>query len=456
MADSYPTQPLRGFSRTQGAHACRVLRIERFSEIASIVARARDSGQALSLRGCGLSYGDSSFHRHALVLDLSRLNRFHEIDRATGRVRIEPGVNFRDLFQVMGPHGWGPGVTPGLSDVTVGGALAFDVHGKNHRRAGGFSRSVRSFDLRTADGERVSITRETEPELFTATVGGAGLTGVIERMELQLYPLTSARVKVHSEAVVGVDSAIKALEARAEMNSVVYWGDLLNARRSGRTLGVVLATEPDSNAPAFNPEEWAAPVKRPPLHLIAPAYNSLSMRLFNKLFGWRATHGGESKSVGERTSRFPWDGMATWNRLYGAPGFFEYQFVVPASTAVGIVSEVADRTIKSDADCYLFAMKLMSEGEGLLSYGLRDGVSILMDFPATRQAASLLASFDAIIASAGGRIHLAKDSRMTAAAASAIYSDALDSFRGTLARIDPANMFTNAMADRLALRDEST
>jgi len=437
-----------GFSRTlKGKSAC--ARPEKRAGAAALIGDCAASGRTLTVRGGGHSYGDAAFGRGGVVLDVSRLNRIHHADWTSGAVIAEPGLTFRELFMIAGPKGFAPAVAPGFSAITIGGAFAMDVHGKNHRRAGGFSRCVRAIDLRLANGDLLHCSREENADIFAASAGGLGRTGAIERLHLALAPAPPSLMRQETIPVDGLGAALARLEENTGAASVVYWGDLLNARDADAVKGAVIAAAPDPAAPPIEAGDWA-PLAAPPLGLLAPFYNELSNRAFNAAYGrkLRAARGGASVPL--RAHLFTWDGLSAWNRLYGRRGFFEYQFVLPGEHKDRI-GTILNRLIENGARPYLFAMKLMQAGEGLLSYGAKDGVSVLVDMPATARARAALDAADDAVADAGGRIHLAKDSRLGAAAFQRLYASSLPAFRAVVGRVDPDGVFASAMTARLGL-----
>lgn len=448
MSSKASERSFQGYSRVLSGRA-RCFRPEKLSHVKSIIDECRASGCTITARGAGLSYGDASFCDGGAVVDFSRLNRIHAADWNTGALIVEPGLLFREVFKVAGPRGWSLAVTPGTSSVSIGGAVAMDIHGKNHRRAGGFSQCVMGIDLRLADGGLIHCSRNENQDVFKATIGGLGKTGFIERIHLTLSPVTSNSVVSAVTPVNGVDEALSTLDAHRDAEWVVYWGDLLNASAPDFIKGAVIISRSGEPAHKLDAAQWA-PEQSPPLHLLAPVYNTLSNRVFNALYG-RKLRAAKQPSTGElRSHLFTWDKLHNWNRLYGRSGFFEYQFVVPYKNR-SVIEEVMTILIAEKIPAYLFAMKLMQAGEGDLSYGAEDGVSVLFDTPASPRAKVVLKKLDGIIAANHGRVHLAKDSRLDAAAVESIYGDSLDAWRKVIERVDPQGLFSSAMSRRLGL-----
>lgn len=437
-----------GFSNVLGGK-CACYRPEKLSQVSKLVSACAEQGVSVTARGAGYTYGDAAFaEEENVAIDFSRLNRIHAANWETGELIVEPGMTFRDLVSVAGPRGWLPPVTPGLSEITLGGALAMDIHGKNHRRAGGFSSCVVSVDLRLASGELIRCSREDNSDIFHAIIGGLGLVGIFERLQLQLAPSDGASVKTSVYRTDGVDATFEMLEHHAEAQSVVYWGDLLNAKSIDEVRGAVIVTERAESNPKIKSEDWRR-INSAPLHLATPFYNSFTNKVFNRMYAARLRSIASPHETDLRAHLFTWDKLSTWNFLYGRRGFFEYQFALPNKERAKIKEILT--TIASQAQPYLFAAKLLKSGEGFLSYGIENGISVLIDMPATQRARRVLDDADQIVASAGGRIHLAKDSRISAAAFRNIYGIDAENFKNIIRKFDPEGVFASAMTARLGL-----
>lgn len=436
--------------------------------------RVKDIAEAVSggtvsqlcLRGRGLSYGDASLldgHTDLgrQVLSLQALDRIYSADWETGVVVVEPGITIREVMRLSLPHGWMLPTTPGYSEISIGGALAFDIHGKNHRQAGGFSRCTRRFELMLPSGETLNVTRESEPELFQATVGGMGMTGVILALELQLSPLPGAEIKTEKISFTGLPALIEALQSdkATDADYVVSWIDLLNCAGNIETAKAALIVSNwtgQAEASSYASENWL-PRKAPPLKMIAPFFNTFSNQIVNRALASFSMKTAKPKPVPLRSHLFSWDTLASWNNLYGKQGFVEYQIAVPDCHAE-VLCDVASRLVSSGTAIYLAAAKLLSEGEGYLSYGIKNGISILFDMPGATNL-DVLDECDDMIARVGGRVHLAKDSRLKAAAFGKIFGAALQDQKDVISRVDPDGKMNSALLDRVwpnrAILDEA-
>ncbi len=361
-------------------------------------------------RGNGRSYGDSCLSDGGTLVDVRGLDRFLDFDPATGRLACEAGVLLGDILELVVPRGWFLPVTPGTRLVTVGGAIANDVHGKNHHRRGSFGGHILSLELLRTDGQRIVCGPDLESEWFRATVGGLGLTGLITRAELQLVPVPGPWLEVESLRFRDLD-AFFALAAESDRTHeyTVAWIDCL---ASGRDLGRGLFlranhTEAD-RSPAKPPPALRVPFTPP----ISPV-NGLTLRLFNELY-YRLPRA--ERSVQHYLSYFyPLDSVLDWNRLYGPKGFVQYQCVVPPNTAPAVLRRILDLIAASGRGSFLSVLKMFGDipGKGLLSFA-RPGATLALDFPfAGAPTLALLDELDGVVLEAGGAVYPAKDARMS-------------------------------------------
>jgi len=392
-------------------------------------------------RGMGRSYGDAAQLNGGLVLDTTRLKGF-SLDRAHGTVTAGAGVTLGELLNALVPEGWMVPVVPGTQHVTVGGAIASDIHGKNHGVAGTFGSHVETLDLVTAEGEVLDLF--PEKELFAATLGGMGLTGVITRATVRLSAVSGPWLSVDSDRVRGLDDALAALLASGGPHRVA-WLDLLGSP-AGR--GIVTRAEhvdaprpgrPTVRARATVPRRWPSGVLRPS-----------AVRAFNELRFRRAPvrQRGHLESIGSHL--FPLDGLDAWPRLYGAAGFVQYQLVVPFAQE-GVLHTVIERLRRTRVPCYLAVLKDFGEsGDAPLSFPIA-GWTLALDFPRIAPGLdALLDGFDELVAGAGGRVYLSKDARMGRATLEAMYPR-LDEWRRVREKADPERLWRSDLAQRTGL-----
>jgi decaprenylphospho-beta-D-ribofuranose 2-oxidase len=407
-------------------------------------------------RGLGRSYNNAAQNDGGLVIKTTLLNRIASIDAAAGEVVCEAGVSLEQLMIAALPYGWFVPVSPGTRQVTIGGAIAADVHGKNHHRAGSFARHVRWFDLVLPSGEQVHVSPDGNPKLFWATAGGMGLTGVILRAAIQLTRVETARVKVDTVRAADLDDAMACLaEADGRYGYTVAWLDCL-AR--GKHLGRAVITNGDFASPADLPaaEQRDALAFRPVARLRAPRacppglMNRYTIALFNEAWYRKAPRrrDGEIQTIG--AFFHPLDGIRNWNTVYGPRGFRQYQFVVPFG-AEQTVRRSLELISRAGAPSFVTVLKRFGPADdGYLSFPA-PGWTLALDFPAgTPGLAGLLNRLDEDIIAVGGRVYLAKDSRVSPGSFEAMYPR-LAEFRALRADIDPDALLVSDLSRRLGL-----
>lgn len=434
--------PLQGWGR---AHTARVeaARPERLSELAHAVASAA-SRNGVAAFGAGRSYGDNALNDGGNTVLTERLDRILAFDPATGAIAVEPGVTFNRLLQTFLPRGWLVPVTPGTAFATLGGALAADVHGKNHETAGSFGRHVRWFDLLTPDGETRRVTPDDDPELFRATIGGMGLTGVILGLCLRLERVGSNAALVRERRIGDLDGFLAAFAERDQPYSVGWIDALARGRAQGR--GILETARPaEATVPEPSPRRHKVPVDFPGF-----ALNGVSVSAFNALYWRRVPAAGRERPVHWSRFLYPLDSILDWNRIYGKRGFRQFQCVVPFDGGEAALRRLLDEIAKSRAASFLAVLKAMGPGgEGMLSFP-RAGYTLALDFPEKPGSRDLLARLERITRDSGGRIYLAKDSCQSPEGFAEAHP--LDPFRAVLERVDPNRRVRSDQARRLGIR----
>ncbi|MFD5710603.1 FAD-binding protein [Streptomyces pharetrae] len=447
------TVSVTGWGRTAPTTA-RLIRPRTYEEA---VAAVRDCGTRGGIpRGLGRAYGDAAQNAGGAVLDMTGLDRIHAIDAADGTVLCDAGVSLHRLMQVLLPLGWFVPVTPGTRYVTVGGAIGADIHGKNHHVSGSFSRHVLSLELLTADGGVHTVSPGTP--LFDATTGGMGLTGVILTATLRLHPVETALMSVDTERAADLDDLMARLTATDHRYRYsVAWIDLL-AR--GAATGRAVLTRGD-HAP-LEALPTAARARRDPLAFrpsqlpAAPAFlpegllTRRTVGLFNEVWYRRAPRARAGQLQKISTFFHPLDGVPHWNRIYGRGGFVQYQFVVGYGQEEAlrrIVHRISERRCPS----FLAVLKRFGDADpGWLSFPA-PGWTLALDIPAALPGLdSFLDELDEEVAAAGGRVYLAKDSRMRPDLLAAMYPR-LGDFRALREELDPRGVFMSDLARRLTL-----
>ncbi|MEA1672444.1 FAD-binding oxidoreductase [Nitrospirillum sp. BR 11163] len=381
-------------------------------EAAPLLSALVDKAGSVLGYGLGRSYGDSPLNAGGGLLVTRRMDRCHAFDTATGVLRADAGLSLADLHTITVPRGWFVAVTPGTKFVTLGGAVANDVHGKNHHTAGSFGHHVRALGLRRSDGTLLECAPDRNADLFRATVGGLGLTGLIEWVEIRLQAIASSDMEVENIRFDHVDRFFDLAAESADWTYSVAWVDCLS---QGATLGRGIFSRgrhaPDGPRVAQPAGAKLAVPLTPPVSLI----NGLSLRAFNAAYYNRP---GASFSGRHHFDSFfyPLDGVHHWNRVYGPRGFYQYQCVVPPAVARAAVTELLTRIAASGTGSCLVVLKNFGDiaPAGLLSFPMA-GTTLALDFPNQGpRTLALMADLDRTVAAAGGRLYPAKDARMPA------------------------------------------
>lgn len=364
--------------------------------------------------GNGRSYGDSCLAATDHVLTLRGLDRFLSVDWNTGVLRAEAGVTLGEVLALSIPRGWMLAVTPGTQFVTLGGAVANDVHGKNHHVRGTFGRHVRRFSLLRSDLGRLVCSPDEQPEMFQASIGGLGLTGIIEWVEVQLMPVRSSKLAVHSVPFANLDEFLALSNQLDPLHEYgVAWIDCLSSGASlGR--GVYMSADHAQDGQFTTP---ARRVRKVPFALPWSPVNRLTLKAFNEFYYRRQLTKPRDAFVDYRDYFYPLDGLLEWNRMYGRRGFQQYQFVVPEASAREALHAFLSAIASTGSGSFLAVLKRCGTltSPGLLSFPM-PGISLALDFPqhdAKNQA--LFARLDAIVRDAGGRQYPAKDAHMNGA-----------------------------------------
>jgi FAD/FMN-containing dehydrogenase len=368
-----------------------------------------DSGMASALAiGNGRSYGDCGLNVGQGAIPMRGLDRFIAFDAASGLLRCEAGVLLGEILRLAVPQGWFLNATPGTRFVTVGGAIANDVHGKNHHRAGNFGCHVSQFELLRSDGERRICSATENPEWFAATIGGLGLTGIITWAELRLRRIDGPLLATESLRFNSLDEFMAlSEESDAAHEYTVAW---IDCTTGGRGRGIFSRANHSSESRQVAPQKNLKMPFTPPFSLV----NGLSVSAFNALYFHR--HPAQARQAIQHYAPFfyPLDGVLEWNRIYGPQGFHQYQCVIPAACGAAPIAEMLQEIGGSGS--FLAVLKRFGTpaSPGLLSFP-QPGLTLALDFPESGPPVhALFVRLDAIVAAAEGRLYPAKDSRMPA------------------------------------------
>ncbi|MEO6324676.1 MAG: FAD-binding oxidoreductase [Thermoanaerobaculia bacterium] len=373
---------------------------------------ARSAGESLLAFGQGRSYGDSCLNAGGTLLDTAALSRFIAFDEAAGLLRCESGTTFAEILDVIVPRGWFLPVSPGTRFVSVGGAIANDVHGKNHHVAGTFGAHVTRFELERSDGTRLVCSPDENAEMFRATIGGLGLTGLILWAEFRLTRMVSPLIAVEKIRFSTLDEFFEINAASdKEFAYTVAWIDSL-ARGESLARGIFIRGNHVTEPSTWSRKPLSVDV---PIDLPSFLLNGGTMRLFNEAY-YRLHRGKTSYAVSHYEPFFyPLDMVRHWNRIYGARGFLQYQCVVPFADGRGAIREILERIARSGLGSFLSVLKTFGDrpSPGLLSFP-RPGVTLALDFAFQGTATlRLLDELDGVVRAAGGAVYPAKDARMS-------------------------------------------
>ena len=403
-------------------------------------------GRSVLPYGSGRSYGDVALNSGGAAVITRRLDRMLDFDPATGLLVTEPGVTFADLLRAFLPHGFAPPVSPGTGFATLGGAVANDVHGKNHHHAGSFGDHLEWVELLLADGRVVRASDSENAELFRATIGGIGLTGVVTALCIRLMRVPSNALLVRRRRIHDLDALLAGLEAAAGSTYSVGWVD---AVASGASLGRGTLEIADPATESL-PEATSRP-RGVPFDLPGWSLNKLTVRAFNELYWRRVPTEGQETREGYGRFFYPLDAVADWNRVYGRAGFHQFQCVLPFEDGAAALRRLLETVAAGSGGLSpLAVLKAMGpQGRGMLSFA-RPGWTLALDVRALPGTASLFARLERITRDAGGRIYLAKDAMLSAEGFAAMYPDAAR-FRAVRAQVDPQGRFCSDLARRVGL-----
>ena len=443
------SKPLSGWGRYP-VQACELTRPERYAEL-------KPSAERVIVRGQGRSYGDASLNADGHVILSERLNRILEFDAATGLLRAEAGVTLQEVLDIAVPRGWFLPVTPGTKFVSLGGCFAADVHGKNHHGGGAFCAHVQEIEMVLADGTRTRCAAGKNPDLFWATAGGMGLTGIIGEVTQQLIQIESAKMLVQHRAAPDLDAGFKLLDG-AEFDDVytVAWIDCLARSRSlGRSIVMRGHHAALSELPAGDRVRPFARVarrqRRVPLDLPSWVLNPLTVSTFNHLYYWSRGSKLEPFLTDYDPYFYPLDAVTDWNRLYGKKGFVQYQCALPTAGAFDGIQRILELLVASRRASFLAVLKRFgAAGKGMLSFPM-PGYTLALDLPVRDVGLfELLDRLDGIVVRSGGRVYLAKDCRLAAGTFRAMYPR-YDEWLAVKRTVDPGNRFSSSLSRRLGL-----
>ncbi|WP_227936384.1 FAD-binding oxidoreductase [Alkalihalobacillus deserti] len=403
-------------------------------------------------RGLGRSYGDTALNKQGGIITNTRFNRFLYFDEQSQVLECEAGVTFREIIELFLPRGYALPVTPGTKYVTVGGAIANDVHGKNHHKDGSISNHILDIKLLTSSGEIMTCSRQENQDLFRATIGGIGLTGIILSSRIKLMKVESSFISVDYKKAAHLDEAIDILNETDELYQYsVAWIDCLSRNRTmGRSV-LMLGNHASKGQVEYN-EPLSLKNRRKlkvPFNLPTFVLNPYSIKAFNSFY-YRRFKNTSGVLVDYDSFFYPLDVILSWNRIYGKTGFIQYQVVFPLEMSRQGLTKLLEKLSRARCCSFLGVLKRFGEnGNGLLSFP-RKGYTLALDIPfrGGERLLTFIRELDELVLGYGGVLYLAKDSLMTPSTFAMMYPE-LSAFQEIKAKIDPDGLFSSSMARRL-------
>ena len=404
-----------------------------------------DEHDELLIHAMGRSYGDSALATN--IISTRRMNKFLVFDPQTGELTCEAGTSLFEIIRSLLPRGWFLPVTPGTRYVSIGGAIAADVHGKNHHQDGCFSSCVKSMQMLLADGRIVVCSRDEHADLFHATCGGMGLTGIILSATIRLLPVPSRIIRQKTFKAKNLEHVFELFEENTHWSYSVAWIDCL-ARGASMGRSLLMVGEHDEQGRLFpaRGKNLSVPFDFPCFSL-----NRYSIRLFNSLYYHRIRKTVREDRVDVESFFYPLDAVEHWNRIYGRKGFTQYQFVLPKSASFDGLKQILDRISATGLGSFLAVLKLLGpENNNFLSFPCQ-GYTLALDFKIENRLFRLLDDLDKIVCELGGRIYLAKDVRMKPETFAKGYPR-LEAFQAVASEYDPQHKFESMQSKRLRIR----
>lgn len=412
------------------------------STVALLPTAVNQEGSLLA-RGMGRSYGDSASAYK--VLGTSYCNHFIEFDKHSGKLTAEAGITLREILSVIVPKGWFLPVTPGTSYVTLGGAIASDVHGKNHHIAGTFGQHVTSLNLVLGSGELITVSKYENADLFHATCGGMGLTSVIASATIQLIPIKSSFINQQTIKANCIEAACETFEDNNNATYSVAWIDCLaKGRNLGRSVLMLGEHAKEGGLEIELKESISVPFNAPSALL-----NSMTMKIFNTIY-WHKSKDKLHNAVPIMSYFYPLDAIGNWNRIYGKAGFLQFQCVVPKSNGVANMRKLLTEIANSGEGSFLAVLKQFGKAnDNLLSFPI-EGYTLALDFKLSASTLKTVSRLEEMVVDMGGRLYLTKDAVMKEATFKFTYPN-WKKFEAVRDKYGAIGKFSSAQSQRLGI-----
>jgi len=412
-----------------------------------------EENSLFSIRGLGRCYGDASLSNH--IISTLKFDRIIDFDLERGIFECEPGISLASILEIIVPKGWFLPVTPGTKYITIGGAVASDVHGKNHHSEGSFSAHIIEMDVITSLG-KITCNSLINSDLFKASCGGMGLTGLISRVRFKLKKIETAFIRQVQIKAANLDEILDLFEQYRESTYTMAWIDCLKGGDSfGRSILMSGEHALPADLPSIKPNSLL--IKPAKLKLAIPFYfpsfalNTLSIKAFNFLY-YAKNFKKESNSIVSYDPFFyPLDAITGWNKMYGKKGFVQYQFVLPIENGKAGLVDILAKIRKKGMGSFLAVLKLFGKQESLIAFPM-EGYTLALDFPIKKGLFEFLDELDKIVLDYGGRLYMTKDARMKADIFWKSYTHAAE-FLQIINQYNPVQQFQSSLSERLLIKN---
>ncbi len=409
--------------------------------------------QPFIARGNGRCYGDASLADR--TISTLKFDKILSFDAASGIFECQSGITLDQILTVIVPQGWFLPVTPGTKFITIGGALASDVHGKNHHVDGSISNHVLDFDLVLASGDVIACSPSVNSDLFEATCGGMGLTGVISRVKFSLKKIETSFIKQKQIKAANLQELIELFGTYKDYTYSVAWIDCLKkGEHFGRS---ILMLGEHASVSELEGSQKSAPLKLPgnkqitfPINMPSWVLNQFTVKAFNFLYYGKNFKKEINNVVSYEPFFYPLDKVLHWNRLYGKKGFVQYQFVLPLDAKQGLI-EILTRISDEGLGSFLAVLKVFGKQESMISFP-KEGYTLALDFPVRGNLLAFLDELDQLVLKYNGRLYMSKDARMKPEMLVAGYPE-LEKFKSIVKKYNPDGKIRSAQSDRLLLTD---
>lgn len=405
-------------------------------------------------RGNGRCYGDASLATE--TINTLKYDKVLSFDKENGVIECQSGLTLDKILEFIVPKGWFLPVTPGTKFITVGGAVGSDVHGKNHHVDGSFSNHIVSLEVTLSDGSKIECSPLNNIELFEATCGGMGLTGLITKVKFRLKKIETAYIKQKQIKAQNLDEVIRLFDEYKHYTYSVAWIDCLKkGKHFGRSILILGEHVKTNELPEkFKTEPLKQPAKKSipfPVNLPSWVLNSFTVKLFNFLYYSKNFKKEIDTIVSYEPFFYPLDAILNWNRGYGKKGFVQYQFVLPLTARQGLI-EILQRISDEGLGSFLAVLKVFGKQESLISFPT-EGYTLALDFPVKKGLFEFLDELDKIVLNFGGRLYMSKDARMKPEVLKAGYPR-LEEFKRIIRKYNPKGKIRSTQSDRLQLTPE--